>query len=134
MSRTQIANRQLLDIVSYRKTADYTLVLGDASSLIEMNLAIANSLTIPVSSSVDFAIGTTILVTQYGVGETTIVPDGGVTVNYSGASLKIASQHSFVSLLKIGADEWDVFGALEQTSSSSGLSYSEVMRIKTINI
>lgn len=133
MARTQVANRQLLDIIAYRKTANYVLVIDDKDALIEMNLASANTLTVPPNSSVAFPIGTEILVTQYGVGVTTITPGSGVTINYSALSLNLASQFSFVSLLKIGTDEWYALGDLEQAASSgSGLSFAEVMRIKTI--
>lgn len=133
MAKTQIANRQLLDITTYRKTADYILAIGDKDALIEMNLSIANTLTIPASSSVDFPIGTQILVTQYGSGVTTIVADIGVTINYSSLSLSLANQYSFVALLKIGTNEWYAIGDLEQPlSGSSGLNFTEVMRIKTI--
>ena len=133
MARTQVANRQLLDIIAYRKTSNYTLALDDKDALIEMNLASANTLTIPPNSSVAFPIGTEVLVTQYGAGVTTITPGSGVTINYSALSLSLANQFSFVSLLKIGTDEWYALGDLEQsTSGGSGLSFTEVMRLKTI--
>lgn len=133
MARTQVANRQLLDIIAYRKTSNYTLALDDKDALIEMNLASANTLTIPPNSSVAFPIGTEVLVTQYGAGVTTITAGAGVTINYSALSLSLANQFSFVSLLKIGTDEWYALGDLEQsTSGGSGLSFTEVMRLKTI--
>ena len=133
MARTQVANRQLLDIIAYRKTANYTLAIDDKDALIEMNLAGANTLTVPPNSSVAFPIGTEILVTQYGVGVTTITAGAGVTINYSALSLNLAAQFSFVSLLKIGTDEWYALGDLEQSASSgSGLSLTEIMRLKTI--
>lgn len=133
MARTQVANRQLLDIIAYRKTSNYTLALDDKDALIEMNLATANTLTVPPNSSVAFPIGTEVLVTQYGVGVTTITAGAGVTINYSALSLSLANQFSFVSLLKIGTNEWYALGDLEQsTSGGSGLSFTEVMRLKTI--
>lgn len=133
MARTQVANRQLLDIIAYRKVANYTLAIDDKDALIEMNLAGANTLTVPPNSSVAFPIGTEILVTQYGVGVTTITAGAGVTINYSALSLNLANQFSFVTLLKIGTDEWYALGDLEQAAGSgSGLSFAEVMRIKTI--
>jgi len=120
MARTQVANRQLLDIIAYRKTANYTLAIDDKDALIEMNLAVANTLTVPPDSSVAFPIGTEILISQYGVGVTTITAGAGVTINYSALSLNLANQFSFVTLLKIGTDEWYALGDLEQAAGGSG--------------
>ena len=97
-------------IVANRQTASYTLVLSDADKLVEMNNASANNLTIPLNSSVAFATGTQILLAQYGAGQTTIVATSGVTVRSNGAKLKLNVQYSGATLIKIGADEWYLFG------------------------
>jgi hypothetical protein len=97
-------------IVTNRQTASYTLVLADADKLVEMNVATANDLTIPLNSSVAFATGTQILLAQYGAGQTTIVPTSGVTVRSNGAKLKLNVQYSGATLIKIDTDEWYLFG------------------------
>jgi hypothetical protein len=97
-------------IVINRQTASYTLVLSDADKLVEMNVGSANNLTIPLNSSVAFATGTQILLAQYGAGQTTIVPTSGVTVRSNGAKLKLNVQYSGATLIKIGTDEWYLFG------------------------
>jgi hypothetical protein len=97
-------------ITTNRQTASYTLVLADADKLVEMNVATANDLTIPLNSSVAFATGTQILLAQYGAGQTTIVPTSGVTVRSNGAKLKLNVQYSGATLIKIGTDEWYLFG------------------------
>ena len=97
-------------ITTNRQTASYTLVLGDADKLVEMNVATANDLTIPLNSSVAFATGTQILLAQYGAGQTTIVPTSGVTVRSNGAKLKLNVQYSGATLIKIDTDEWYLFG------------------------
>jgi len=97
-------------IVANRQTASYTLVLTDADKLVEMNVATANNLTIPLNSSVAFSIGTQILVSQYGAGQTTIVATGGVTVRSNGGKLKLNTQYSGATLIKIATDEWYLFG------------------------
>ena len=97
-------------IVANRQTASYTLVLSDADKLVEMNVANANNLTIPLNSSVAFATGTQILLAQYGAGQTTIVATSGVTVRSNGAKLKLNVQYSGATLIKIGTDEWYLFG------------------------
>lgn len=102
-----------MPVLSYnRQTASYTLVLTDYYKVIEMNVATANNLTVPLNSSVAFPIGTQILVTQYGAGQTTIVATSGVTLRSDNSKLKIITQYSAAALLKVGADEWYVLGAL----------------------
>lgn len=95
-----------------RQTASYTLALSDYNKVVEMNVATANNLTVPLNSSVAFPIGTQILVAQYGAGQTTIVATGGVTLRSDTSKLKISAQYCGAALLKVGTDEWYVFGAL----------------------
>ena len=102
----------VLLITTNRQTASYTLALGDANKLVEMNVATANNLTVPLNSSVAFPIGTQLNVSQYGAGQTTIVATGGVTIRSASGNLKIASQYVAVSLVKIATDEWYCFGNL----------------------
>lgn len=92
------------------QTASYTLVLTDNGKLVEQNVATANTLTIPLNSSVAFPIGTIIDVTQYGAGIVSIVATGGVTIRSANSWLRIGSQYSIVSLIKRGTDEWYLFG------------------------
>lgn len=74
-----------------------------------MSNAAANTVTIPANSSVTFAIGTQITVRHAGAGKMTIAGANGVSVN-SSATLALRAQHSTVSLLKVGTDEWDLAG------------------------
>jgi hypothetical protein len=97
-------------IVTNRQTASYTLVLGDADKLVEINNASANNLTVPLNSSVAFPTGTQILLAQYGAGQTTIVATSGVTVRSNGAKLKLNAQYSGATLIKIDTNEWYLFG------------------------
>jgi len=97
-------------VVANRQTASYTLVLSDADKLVEMNVASANNLTVPLNSSVAFSTGTQILLAQYGAGQTTIVATSGVTIRSNGAKLKLNAQYSGATLVKIGENEWYLFG------------------------
>jgi hypothetical protein len=97
-------------LTANRQTASYTLVLSDATKLVEMNVASANNLTVPPNSSVAFATGTQILIAQYGAGQTTVVAGSGVTVRSSGGKLKLSGQYSGGTLLKIATNEWYLFG------------------------
>lgn len=93
------------------QTASYTLVLSDADKIVEMNVASANNLTVPLDSSVDFSIGTQINILQTNSGQTTIVPTSGVTVNAT-PGLKIRAQWSSVTLIKRAANTWVAVGDL----------------------
>jgi hypothetical protein len=110
--QTQVDAKTAKLITTNRQTASYTLVLADADKLVEMNVATANNLTIPLNSSVAFATGTQILLAQYGAGQTTIVPTSGVTVRSNGAKLKLNVQYSGATLIKIAENEWYCFGDL----------------------
>ena len=97
-------------VVTNRQTASYTLVLSDADKLVEMNVATANNLTVPLNSSVAFSTGTQILLAQYGSGQTTVVATSGVTIRSNGAKLKLNAQYSGATLVKIAENEWYLFG------------------------
>ena len=110
--QTQIDTKSAKLITTNRQTASYTLVIGDADKLVEMNVATANNLTIPLDASVAYSIGTQILIAQYGAGQTTVVATSGVTIRSSGSKLKLSAQYSGATLIKIATDEWYCFGDL----------------------
>ncbi len=91
---------------------NYTLGAADASKLVEMDVSIGNTVTIPTNASVGFAIGTQIMIVQQGTGQTTIAAAGGVTLRSAGGLLNLASQYSSCTAVKRGTDEWYVFGDL----------------------
>lgn len=91
---------------------NYTLGAADASKLVEMDVSIGNTVTVPTNGSVGFAIGTQIMIVQQGTGQTTIAPAGGVTLRSAGSLLNLANQYSSCTLVKRGTDEWYVFGDL----------------------
>ena len=97
-------------VVTNRQTASYTLALGDSNDLVEMNVATANNLTVPLDSAVAFPVGTKIDIAQYGAGQTTVVATGGVTIRSAGGALKLAAQYSGATLVKIATNEWYLFG------------------------
>lgn len=99
-------------VTANRQTGNYTLVLGDAGLVIEMNVAGANTLTVPPNSSVAFPTGTILEGVQYGAGQTTITPGSGVTIRSSGGKLKTAAQYASFTLRKIATDEWIAAGDL----------------------
>lgn len=108
--QTQVDTKTAKLITTNRQTASYTLVLSDADKLVEMNVGSANNLTVPLNSSVAFPTGTQILLAQYGAGQTTVVATSGVTIRSNAGKLKLNVQYSGATLIKIGTDEWYLFG------------------------
>jgi len=98
--------------VTNAQTASYTLALTDKDKLVEVSNASANTVTIPLNSSVAFPIGTQITILQTGTGQTTIAGTGGVTVNAT-PGLKLRAQWSSVTLIKRGTDTWVALGDLQ---------------------
>jgi hypothetical protein len=97
-------------VTTNRQTASYSLVLLDRGKLVEMNVASANNLTVPLDSAIAFPVGTKIDISQYGAGQTTVVATGGVTVRSAAGALKLAAQYSGATLVKIATNEWYLFG------------------------
>jgi hypothetical protein len=102
----------LTNVSLNNKTANYTLVLSDATKAIEMNVASANTLTIPANASVAFPVGTQIIVIQTGAGATTLTPAGGVTVNSKDGNLELGGQWAGVTLIKRATNTWVAVGDL----------------------
>lgn len=89
----------------------YTPAIGDVNTVVTMDNAGANTLTIPANATVAFPIGTVISVIQLGAGTTTITGDTGVTINgVSAGAANLNAQHSASSLVKIATDVWNLAG------------------------
>ena len=106
---TDLAAKFPLLVATSAQTASYILVLGDAQDVVEMNVATANTLTVPPNSSVAFPVGTSITVLQTGAGQTTITAGAGVTINAT-PGLKLRTQWSLAVLIKRATDTWVVAG------------------------
>lgn len=114
---TQIATTAFVDaakriVPSTVKTASYTLMIADAGTLVRMNVASANTLTVPPNSSAAIPTDSVIMVNQYGAGITTITPGTGVTLRPRGGLLALNGQYASASLHKIATDEWLISGDL----------------------
>lgn len=95
------------------RTASYTLTLSDQSKIIEVNSSSATTIGVPLDATVNFPVGTYIVVLQTGTGQVTIDPaisiDGSVTIN-STPGLKTRTQWSMVTLIKRGTNLWVAAG------------------------
>jgi hypothetical protein len=95
------------------QTSSYTLVLDDASKIVEMNVGSANTVTVPTNASVAFPIGTEITVMQYGAGVTTFVAASGVTFRSKDFGDRIGDQYTGATLIKRGTNEWYIIGNIQ---------------------
>ena len=107
--QSQLNAKSPLNVTLDRKTASYTLVAGDNSKLIEMNVATANTLTINTGL---FSVGNQVLISQYGAGQTSFVAGAGMTLRSDGGKLKIGTQYSLATLIFISATEAYLTGNL----------------------
>jgi hypothetical protein len=89
------------------KTASYTLVAGDNGKIITMNVASANTLTVPAS----LAVGFNCTIIQLGAGQTTITASG-TTLNSVSSFLKISAQHGSASIISYVSNVFNVAGSL----------------------
>lgn len=89
----------------------YTLVAADDGRIVETNNASGTNLTVPPDSSVNFTVGTQIVIIQTGAGQTTLVAGAGVTVNAT-PGLKLRAQWSSCVLIKRAANTWVALGDL----------------------
>jgi hypothetical protein len=106
-------HRQLLSTIQISsKTAAYTLIATDVGTLVEINMASANTLTVPTNASVAYPIGAQINLLQTGAGQVTVAGvSGAVTVNGT-PGLKLRAQWSAATLIKRGTDTWVLVGDL----------------------
>ena len=95
-----------------RVTGSYTFVLADAGKTVEVSGStnVSHSLTIPASSSVDFADGTYIDVILYGTGSILFVTGSGVTIRSANSWNRIGTRYGAASLVNISGNEWYLIG------------------------
>jgi hypothetical protein len=94
------------------KTDSFTLALGDENTTILCNKSTGMTVTIPLNSSVAFAVGTQISFVQLGAGQVTFAGAGGVTLNSDTSKTKILVQYGVASCIKTATDTWVLFGQL----------------------
>lgn len=83
-------------------TAARTLSLEDANRYVRCTATC--TVTVPLESAVNFQKGSQVTIRRAGADPVTITPGAGVTIN---GSVTLSAQHDYVTLIKVGADEWD---------------------------
>ena len=86
----------------------YTLALSDAFNIVLA--AAALTITVPPNSSVEFPIGSQVLLIKTTASAVSIAAGVGVTINAPGVATQIASQYSMANLIKVGSDSWILGG------------------------
>ena len=89
------------------KTASHTLTGTDNGRVITMNVATANTLTVPSG----LAEGFNCTIIQIGAGQTTITASG-TTLNSVSSFLKISAQHGSASIISYASNVYNVAGSL----------------------
>lgn len=87
-----------------------TLQLSDRNCYIRCTSGSATTITVPPESSVAFTTATEVHLFRAGAGTLTVAPGSGVTIN--AAALSISAQYKAATLKKVGANAWDLIGAL----------------------
>jgi hypothetical protein len=94
------------------RTASYTLdALSLADNIIEVDSTSATTVTIPLDSSVNYPVGTSIDILQTNTGQVTIAATGGVTMNGT-PGFKLRTRWSSATILKRASNSWLVYGDL----------------------
>jgi hypothetical protein len=97
-----------------QKTADYTLVLADKSSLVEVshtNLIVPVIVSVPADATANFANGTTLTILRTNTGGVDIQGAPGVIVN-STPTQSLRARWSSASLIKRSSNLWVLVGDL----------------------
>lgn len=108
------------DSIGYRaapvtvQDSNYTFVLGDSGTTKLHTSGTGHSYTIPPASSVNYPLGTVIVVVNTGAGNVVMTRGSGVTLNRIGtgtnANVTIA-QWGQASILKVSSDTWVISGS-----------------------
>lgn len=94
----------------------YTLQLSDSNRLVSMQNALAQTVTIPLAPTINFPIGSEILVEQGLAGQTDIVGDVGVTLNSFSGFTAFAGQYTTIRLIHKALNVWLLVGSTDLVS------------------
>jgi hypothetical protein len=89
------------------KTANYTIVAGDAGSLIRST---SSAITITIADVL--AVGERVDFAQFGTGQVTFAAGSGVTLNSKSSKVKTAAQYSGATVEKVASGVYWLVGDL----------------------
>jgi hypothetical protein len=111
------------EIVEY--AASKTLELTDAGKMLKVTGEA--TITIPADATLNFPVGTEVVIAKYGEDDVTIEPGSGVTLNGAGVTT-LTVEYTAATIKKIAADEWLLVGPGEE---SAGGGSSEITYLTT---
>jgi hypothetical protein len=92
------------------QAGNYTVQVSDAfNTMIQMTSPSPNSVVFMNDSSINLPIGAAVLVSQNGIGQTTLLADVGVTI-LTPTTLTINKQYGKVTVIKTAPNTWEVEG------------------------
>ena len=97
-------------ITSTQAGTAYTPVVSDQGTRIKMTSGSSNIITVEPNSTHAFALHSSFLVVQWGVGETSFLEGTGVNIRNPDDHLKLKAQYSEVVMTYMGSDEWLLTG------------------------
>ena len=98
------------------KTESFALELEDVGKMIALNASSPMILTIPANSDVLIPIGYQYNLLEIGISQTTFSAGSGVLINSKNSQMFIDSRYGKATLLKIGTDNWVLFGDIAEES------------------
>jgi hypothetical protein len=87
----------------------YTLALTDAGKLVTFTGAAA-TVTIPLNSTIAFAVGDQINIAQLGTAQITMGTASGVTLVSAGSKTKTNGQYAVVTVVQYTTNSWLLLG------------------------
>ena len=94
-------------------TASDSIDASDKGGKIYMNVAGANNITLRTNAAVPLPIETEVTIINWGAGQTTVVAEGGVTINSAEAALALRVQYSTATLIKQSTNTWLLIGDIQ---------------------
>lgn len=132
-----LSNKAIVSSVATNSSQNYTLVLSDRSKFVQFTNINAKTVTIPLNSSVAFAIGTTISIANFSsTGNLTVSPTNGVSL-YAQDNFFTVYPYGSATLVKVGTNDWFMIagggGSPKAVVSSSTASDIFAVTINSIN-
>jgi hypothetical protein len=108
--RKHVENNAFFSTIAYNTQSgtSYTLQLSDVGKVVLMTSNSNNTITVPNDSSVNFSLGSVILIKNGGTATTTLQAAGGVTLDFSDGGSSSLSSKSTALLIKRSTNYWDV--------------------------
>lgn len=103
--------------VAAQRSSNYTLSTSDGGSYVRMTSNVSNTVVVPSSQSVPFALGTQIQVIQANTGQTTLAPETGSVIINTPYGFVLKGRMARAVLTKIGPDTWDLSGDLDDNQT-----------------